>query len=74
MQILPKDRELTTLIDTVGNTTYVGLGKLGSDASDAVWQILRIQTSGTVTTVLYADGDQRFNNVWDDRLSLTYVN
>lgn len=56
------------------NLTYIGLAKLGSDEANAVWQILRIQKTGTVSKFQYADGDMRYNNVWNDRASLTYTN
>ena len=52
---------------------YVGEAVIGSTASQAVWRISRI-TIGTadVTTTKYADGNNYFDNVWDDRESLTY--
>lgn len=62
-----------TLIDEVdANTTYVGYAKLGTATSAASWKILKISVSGTVTTTTYADGDDLFNNIWDDRASLSY--
>ena len=64
---------LTTLIDEVNtNLTYIGMGKIGSLESDASWQIRRIQKTSSVTRIQYADGNRRFDNVWDDRASLTY--
>lgn len=70
-----KTPELTTLVDEVNsNLTYLGIGKLGTANSDAKWQIRRIQKVGAVTSIQYADGNRRFDNVWDDRASLTYSN
>ena len=53
------------------NVEYVGRAQTGSATSSAVWQIQKIdENSGTVVT--WADGDDKFNNVYDDRESLTY--
>lgn len=53
------------------NVTYVGLADTGSLGSNAVWRIFKIdETSGLVIT--YADGNSSFDNVWDNRVSLTY--
>lgn len=63
---------LATRIDEVSATvTYIGKAATGSATSSGVWQIQKIdESSGTVIT--WADGDANFNNVWDDRASLTY--
>jgi hypothetical protein len=52
--------------------TYIGKAAAGSATSSAVWQIAKLGTSGTVTLKTTADGDFLFNNVWDNRASLTY--
>ena len=62
---------LTRLDEASATITYVGLAVAGSATSSAVWRIKRLDsTSGLV--VLYADGDTNFNNIWDDRASLSY--
>ncbi|MBL0320556.1 MAG: hypothetical protein IPP74_14870 [Alphaproteobacteria bacterium] len=62
-----------TLVDDSGApVTYVGSALPGSSTADAVWQIKKLdETTGLVTT--FADGDSNFDNVWDDRASLTYL-
>ena len=56
---------------TTADTTYIGKASVGSLTSGAVWQIAKLDTSsGLVKT--WADGDASFNNVWDNRASLTY--
>jgi len=63
----------TTQIDEASTTvTYVGEAKIASSTSSAVWQIIKIEKSGNVTSIKYADGDKRYNNVWDNRASLSY--
>lgn len=54
------------------NTLYIGKADPGSVETDAVWQVRRLTVSGAVTSVLWADGDDEFDNVWQDRASLNY--
>jgi len=62
---LRKDDTSTTSV------TYLGEAAIGSATSAAVWRVRKIdKTSDMVIT--WADGDDLFDNVWDDRVSLTY--
>jgi len=64
---------IKTLIDKVdSNTTYVGEAVIGTATSKAKWRIKKLTTSGTVTQILYADGNDNFDNIWDNRTSLDY--
>jgi hypothetical protein len=54
------------------NLSYIGKSVIGSSQAGAVWQISRLQTTGTVTLLQYADGDNSFDNIWNNRASLTY--
>lgn len=65
----------TTLIDEPdANTTYIGKVKFGSSTatSSAIWSIKRVTISGAVTTINFADGDTNYDNIWDNRASLSY--
>ncbi len=62
----------TQLDEASGTVTYVGKAVTGSSSASAVWQVSKITVSGTVTAVTYADGNLNFDNVWDNRASLTY--
>lgn len=74
MDVSMHPSHFAVLVDNVSTSlVYAGRAALGSATSAAVWQIQRAQTVGTVTTVAYADGDADFDNVWDNRASLTYV-
>lgn len=65
--------ELAQIVDEASSTvTYIGKAQPGSLENAAVWQIKKITISGTETITTYADGDADFNNVWDDRASLSY--
>ena len=63
---------ITEIDDASSTVTYVGLADPGSATSAAVWQIKKLTTSGSVTTVTLADGNSNFDNVWDNRASLSY--
>ena len=53
------------------NVEYLGRADIASVTSDAVWQIMKIdETTGTVIT--WADGDENFNNIFDNREALSY--
>lgn len=56
---------------TTANVIYVGKAPVGSSTAGSVWQIHKIDnTSGSIIT--WADGDSNFDNVWNNRASLTY--
>jgi hypothetical protein len=58
-----------------GNPIYLAIAPPGSTTSDARWQVrkLSFDASGNITTIQYANGSPNFDNVWDDRVSLTYI-
>lgn len=60
-------------IDEVsGSLTYLGIAKIGAATSSAIWSIRKIEKTGNVTTILWADGNNKYDNVWDNRASLSY--
>ena len=52
---------------------YLGKAQVGSATSAAVWQIQKLTfgIDGDVT-ITWADGNAAFDNVWDNRASLSY--
>ena len=55
------------------NAIFIGLAETGVASSAASWQIKKITlVSDVPTQAQWADGDQAFDNVWDDRTSLSY--
>jgi len=62
------------LIDEVSNTlTYVGYAlTVGADQGSAVWKIKKIEQIGTVWYVQYANGDDQYINIWNNRSILNY--
>jgi len=58
-------------IDSGDSTiTYYGFTKFGVATSEALWRILRENT--TTGLVEAADNDDKFDNVWDNREALSY--
>ena len=54
------------------NITYLGEAVPGTATSAASWRIQRYQKSGTAIITTTADGDGSFDNIWDNRESLSY--
>jgi len=54
--------------------TYLGEATPGSATSDPTWRVAKYTYDGSnnLTDVQYADGNELFDNVWDDRASLSY--
>jgi len=60
--------------DGSGLIIYQGDANAGSATSASVWRIRKFLYDGSnnLTDVLFADGDTLFDNVWDNRTSLSY--
>ncbi|MAH44652.1 hypothetical protein CMI37_02435 [Candidatus Pacearchaeota archaeon] len=61
------------ITEVSGGTTYIGKAPPGSVTSAARWQIGRVVVAGGTTTITWADGNITYDNVWDDRATLTYL-
>lgn len=64
----------TSRYDKVDATTaYLGKASVGSSESSNVWRIQKIlfASDGDIT-ILFADGDSSFDNIWANRASLFY--
>ena len=58
-------------LDTAGDIDYVGEASTGTATSGALWRIKRVDST-TGTVIQWADGNSNFDNVWDNRASLSY--
>jgi hypothetical protein len=73
INVVAKIPGTTTQIETVSSTvTYIGDATPGTATSAASWTIIKIEKSGSFTSVKYANGQDSFNNIWDSRASYTY--
>lgn len=65
-----------TKLDYVGGTDpiYIGLANGGTATTEAKWQIKKLAYDGSnnLTSILAASGTTEFNQVWDNRASLSY--
>lgn len=61
-------------IDEVNSTlVYVGYTQnLGVDSSLERWKIKKIEKIGSVWEIKWADGDELYDNIWDNRATLNY--
>ncbi len=57
---------------TDSNNIYTGFAAAGSATSSASWKIQKVSTVGAVVTTTYADGNLNYDNIWDNRASLSY--
>lgn len=73
----------TKLIDLIGKADkideasstviYMGYHKPGNyNPASAVWRIIRMQQTGTVWAREFADGNDNYDNIWDNRAALSY--
>jgi len=60
-------------VDSVGTTTYLGYADAGSLTSASVWAIKKIDEITNDVSITWADGNTNFDNIWDNRLTLTYA-
>lgn len=68
-----KDPELALILDdsTTANTVYICTALVGTLSSAAAWQVKKLDTSSGSTTT-WADGNALFDNIADNRASLSY--
>lgn len=69
--------QTVTKIDdtTTANVVYIGKAELTGSAiatSGAVWQIKKLDTSTLALDKTWADSNDSFDNIWDNRTGLTY--
>ena len=52
---------------------YYGYAAAGAITTDPVWAIEKVTKRGNVTSSSWADGNENYDNVWDNRLTLNYL-
>lgn len=68
-----QDVPLKKIIDEESATvTYICEAAPSVTTSQALWRIRKIDTTTNPTTIFFADGNDLFDNVADDRVSLSY--
>ena len=51
---------------------YLGMASAGTSNSSALWQIQKLSFTGNSVSITWADGNANFDNVWNNRASLSY--
>ena len=76
VDLIDTSTDYATKVDEAnGSTTYIGEADIASDGTSAVWRIRRViedTAAGTISTITWCDGDSKFNNIWDNRGTLSY--
>jgi hypothetical protein len=67
--ITTKDQSLRTELDDQSPIIYIGKAPIGSNITDPVWQIAKLDTSSGLSKTWAGSG---FDQIWSDRGSLTY--
>lgn len=61
--------------DSVAGSTFIGRALIGTADSAAAWKISFLDetnVSGSVAILKWADGNANYDNIWDNRTSLSY--
>lgn len=62
-----------TLVEEISGTTYVGYSTDGV-ASNATWAIYKVIETATLTTIKIPSSGLKFDQVWNNRASITFTN
>lgn len=64
---------LKKIVDEASTTVaYIGEAVPSATTSQALWRIKKIDSTTNPKTIFFADADDKFDNVWDNRASLSY--
>lgn len=63
----------TMKVETSGADTYIGIAQIGTATSESLWQIKKVNVTGSVTTITWAESTDAFTNKWDDKATYTYA-
>lgn len=73
INLLSSSKDNVIIDKASASITYFGFSVPGSLSSDAAWRVLRKEVvSDTITEFKYAGGNDAYDNVWNDRASLSY--
>ena len=67
-----KKEEISDVDSVNSRITYYGNAEIGASLTEAVWQIYRIKETGTEIAKSWADNNALFDNIWNNRESLSY--
>ncbi len=59
--------------ESTPNIVYNGFAVIGAATNAAVWAIQRVTRNADIIVYEWADGDELFDNIWDNRYGLLYA-
>jgi hypothetical protein len=59
--------------DSNPDVVYNGFVVAGTIVSDAVWAIQKVTKEKAATIYEWADGDELYDNIWENRYELNYL-
>ena len=61
--------------DSSGNVEYIGQSETSTSKESATWRIRKLfyDTSGNMTEIRWAEGNQKFDKIWNRREGYTYT-
>jgi hypothetical protein len=66
-------RQPTRIDESNPNVVYNGFSVAGAITTDAVWGIQKVTREKDVIIYGWADGDELYDNIWDNRYELNYL-
>jgi len=68
------DSVIAVEYDDDSNPIYIGFAKPGTAKSVSHWQIFKLtyDSDDNITDLQWADGDEKFNKVWNNRATYSY--
>lgn len=59
--------------ESTPNIIYNGFAVTGASSAEAIWAIQRVTRDKDIIVYEWADGNELYDNVWDDRYNLAYA-
>lgn len=59
--------------ESTPNIIYNGFAVTGASTAEAIWAIQRVTRDKDIIVYEWADGNELYDNVWDDRYNLAYA-
>ena len=73
--LVTRDTLATVLAyDASDNIEYAGWANIATATSAASWRVINLSYDGSnnLTAITWADGNNSFDNIWDNRAALSY--
>lgn len=65
-------RKLVNFDGVSSTINYIGEAAFGTQPSDPFWRIYSLNYNGSDFNIRFANGDDSFSNIWNDRATYIY--